>query len=126
MKYKLLKELPDVEIGSIGFEEGGYVKFKNERNEYTYYHLYFIQSKSDWFEKVKEYDFDLFKRLIEARDKISTERGCYKVSYFAEKIEICVGIDEHYKTNPFNFKNEKDIDKFIKANNKYLYTFFTM
>ena len=52
-KWRLLKELPDVEIGSIGFEEGGYVKFKNEINEYVYYNLSFVQSKPDWFEEVE-------------------------------------------------------------------------
>ena len=52
-KFKLLKDLPDIKAGSIGYMSCNYINHvvfqSDEDDEQTYYRLDFVKSKTDWF-----------------------------------------------------------------------------
>jgi len=54
MKYKLLKDLPTCQAGTIGVKEGSQIVFdKNTRNPY-FFEISEIEHKTDWFLIIEE------------------------------------------------------------------------
>lgn len=62
-KFKILKDLPDLDAGSVGVLNNGNVDFRSEliftkkdngRLRYVTYPLYFVEAKKDWFVEVFE------------------------------------------------------------------------
>lgn len=127
-EWRLLKELPDISVGKIGYQDGQYVRFDSDTENYepSFYEIDFVKSKPDWFEKVEPKDYNVFERLIKARDLISKERGDYYV-YFDEDCLNFSSINSISRNiNPFSFNDEQDLKRFIKENKEDLIKFFNM
>lgn len=126
-EWRLLKELPDISIGGIGIQEDkDLVIFKvNDYNEGSYvYEIDFVKSKPDWFEKIEPKDYNVFERLIKARDKISNKRGDIKIFMTNNSVLRSELITSN--NYPFNFTGYPEALNFINENRKDLIKFFNM
>lgn len=55
MKYKLLKDLPDVRAGAIAeLDSMGWLAFKTKKGCFVNYPKFVIETNPDWFEEVVE------------------------------------------------------------------------
>jgi hypothetical protein len=124
-EWRLLKELPDVEVGSIGIEKNNDVYFYiNEDNDEWYiYDITFAESKPDWFEKVKPKDYNVFERLIKARDSFVNGKGNFHIVKRDEEITF-VEMEREY--SPFRFPNGFVANRFIEENKEDLIKFFNI
>ena len=74
-KFKLLKDLPDCEVGAIGYEDSGGIVFKTfteksdcSRARYISYPVRFCERRRDWFEEVFDSAKDAAEHYLDLRN----------------------------------------------------------